>query len=260
MNPTSGFVDRGWEVFDQDDDLISWTQSIKETALVAAQDPTHAHWCRHQRTWFVGVNALPNDAEGAVNDGPPLLCRALSFAQQIYGLLPLDLAQVSIAYPGYPKQDRGETDAAHGFRKNRDAAHVDGLKSIGPEKRRKLDEPHAFILGVPLSNSTDAPLVVWDKSHQIIGKAFRHALGGITPDEWSSIDLTDTYQKARKQVFDTCRRIELPVVEGQATLLHRFTLHGVAPWANAASDFSQRAIVYFRPTFPEGSDRYLELP
>ena len=49
----------------------------------------------------------------------------------------------------------------------------------------------------------------------------------------------------RAEVFATCPRLELPVVAGEATLLHRLTIHGVAPWSGEGR--RPRLIVYFRP-------------
>ena len=71
-------------------------------------------------------------------------------------------AQVSAVYPGYPKPRQGESDAAFRYRLNRDAAHVDGLLAIGPERRRMLRERHAYILGLPLTecSETAAPMTI----------------------------------------------------------------------------------------------------
>ena len=39
----------------------------------------------------------------------------------------------------------------------------------------------------------------------------------------------------RRKVFETCPRIELPAKPGEAYLLHRHCLHGVAPWPDKAT-------------------------
>lgn len=195
---------------------------------------------RHGGTWFVGVDALPNSPDGSV-DGVPL-------DGPWAGLIdPPDhwhAAQISVVYPGYPGRDPGETDAAHAFRRNRDAAHLDGLLPVGPDKRRYLMEPHGFVLGLPLSDVTDSPLVVWEGSHDIIAEAFRNILQGVASQQFCNVDVTDTYQAARKRVFETCKRVEVPAIEGEATLLHRQVIHGVAPWEKGAAP---RPIAYFRP-------------
>jgi hypothetical protein len=70
-----------------------------------------------------------------------------SIATSASSTITWDRAQVSVCYPGYPKPMDGETDGQHRFRRDRDAAHVDGLLGLGQPKRRFLKEPHQFILG-----------------------------------------------------------------------------------------------------------------
>jgi hypothetical protein len=100
---------------------------------------------------------------------------------KVAGALPLHPAQVSVTYPGYPRQDPGESDAAHRFRRDRDAAHLDGLLPVGPEKRRFLRETHAFILGIAVTEASEgaAPLVVWEGSHRMIRDVFAQAFDGV---------------------------------------------------------------------------------
>jgi len=155
-------------------------------------------------------------------------------------------AQLSVVFPGYPLQDANESDAAHRFRRNRDAAHVDGLLPEGPEKRRHLREPHGFIVGLPLNDVTASPLVVWRGSHVIMRAAFQRAFAGHDPKDWGDLDVTDVYQAARRTVFETCERIPLVATAGQALLLNRHLLHGVAPW-NPAIAGDMRMVAYFRP-------------
>jgi hypothetical protein len=65
------------------------------------------------------------------------------------------------------------------------------------------------------------------------------------------IDITEAYQAARRTVFATCRRIELPVRPGEATLLHRLALHGVAAWKpDDTAPPEGRMIAYLRPLLP----------
>ena len=251
MNTLPDLQTHGWCRFGFDAELSDWVQAIKPAALQAASDPeAQADWLRHGKTWFAGVNILPNDGRGAVGSSGPLRGAAVSYLQGQFGLQDWDKAQVSVIYPGYPKQDAQESDAAHRFRKNRDAAHVDGLLPIGPDRRRYMQEPHAFVLGIPL-NHTDAqasPMVVWEGSHLIMQRAFRKALEDVAPDKWSEVDLTEAYHTARKVCFDTCTRVVVHANPGEAYVIHRLALHGVAPWQDGATAPPEgRMIAYFRP-------------
>ncbi len=81
-----------------------------------------------------GSTCLPNDAAGAVAGSGPLGGTAVRFIEAQLGLTEIawDRAQVSVVYPGYPRRGEGETDAAFRVRRDRDAAHVDGLLPMGP--------------------------------------------------------------------------------------------------------------------------------
>ena len=174
----------------------------------------------------------------------------------------VDRGQISVTYPGYPRPGAGDSPANFRFRRDRDAAHVDGLLPIGPDRRRHLREPHGWILGLPLTACSGgaAPLVVWEGSHEIMARAFRKALAGHDPRDWPDIDLTIPYHAARHQVFASCKRIVLEGRPGQAHLLHRLTLHGVAPWAETANAPPEgRAVLYFRPVLPDIAN-WLALP
>ena len=220
-----------------------WAQAAHDAAVPVIQDPQErATWLRHQGTWFVGVDALPNARDGSVG-GVPLVVDGVTHDDW-------HRAQVSVVYPGYPKQDVGESDVNHRFRINRDAAHVDGLLLDPETGKRQLKEPHGFILGLPLNEaSVDAsPLVVWKGSHHIMSACFAQIFAGIDPKDWGEVDVTTPYKAARKQCFETCERIELPARVGEATLLHRHVLHGVAPWGEGAMAPPEgRMIAYFRP-------------
>ena len=245
------FDDLGWQVFDPETSVEDWVNHAQPHAIDASLNPAlHSEWLRCGGTWFVGVDALENDEVGQVVGGPKLTGAALDFAKARYGTLPFHKAQVSVIYPGYPKPMAGESDVAFKFRRDRDAAHVDGLLPVGPEKRRKLQEPHAFVLGLPFSNSTASPLVVWDGSHKIMQRAFERALQDVPASQWSDFDLTDVYQKARRMCFDTCERREIIVPLGASYLIHRHALHGVAPWKEQDTAPPEgRMIAYFRPEF-----------
>ncbi|HLQ18611.1 MAG TPA: hypothetical protein VK146_06485, partial [Tabrizicola sp.] len=118
----------------------------------------------------------------------------------------------------------------------------------GPEKRRMVKEPHAWILGLPLNDTAASPLIVWEGSHEILRAALLKAFEPHPPETWGDIDITDAYQQARREIFATCRRIELPAKPGEATLLHRLTLHGVAAWKPSDQAPPEgRMIAYLRP-------------
>ncbi|MFM8745430.1 MAG: hypothetical protein ACKOED_02005 [Aestuariivirga sp.] len=249
--------------FPADPEMRAWADHAGPVALAATRDPANAHWLRCGGTWFVGVDALPNDETGRVAGGPPLAGAAMDFLRVIPRLdLPLHRAQLSVCYPGYPQPSPQESEAAFRFRRDRDAAHVDGLLAEGPAKRRFLREPHAYILGIALTaQSPDAaPLVAWEGSHRIMGEALSGVLGGHPAKSWPDIDLTEAYQAARRQVFASCRRIVLPAMPGEAVLLHRHMLHGVAPWGHSATATpAGRMVAYFRPQFENLAD-WLDQP
>lgn len=233
-------VGQGWRRIGPHPAIAAWAEAARTAALhtlATSQDP----W-RCGGTWFVGVDALPNTPDGAIH-GTPFPWHAVPLAPE-----PLHRAQLSVIRTGYPQPSPEETPAAFAFRRDRDAAHLDGLLPIGPDKRRMVKEPHAWILGLPLNDSSAAPLTVWDGSHEILRAALLDALEPHAPEAWGDIDITEPYQQARREIFATCRRIELPVRPGQATLLHRLTLHGVAPWKlQDRAPAEGRMIAYLRP-------------
>jgi hypothetical protein len=237
-------VGLGFRVFDPDPDVRRWAQAALFAARIVSTDPTvRAANLRHGGTWFVGVDALPNAADGSI-DGVPL---AGNWRNHVSAPSRWHPAQLSVVYPGYPLQDAGETDANHRYRINRYAAHVDGLLPQGPDRRRFLKEPHAFILGLPLNASTAAPLVVWPDSHRIMGQAFAGLRKAADPTQE---DITEVYQNARRQVFEEIEPQSVVAGPGQVILLHRHLLHGVHPWVECAQSPQEgRIIAYFRPQF-----------
>ncbi|QGX98795.1 hypothetical protein EI983_11145 [Roseovarius faecimaris] len=260
----AALLERGWAHWPVEPAVTEWVRAARPVAEAAARDPAQrAEWLQCEGTWFVGVDALENDAAGAVAGSGPLTGSAYAAATALYGALALHRAQVSIIYPGYPKPRTGEGEAAFGYRLKRDAAHVDGLLPAGPNRERMLKERHAYILGLPLTEaSADAsPLVVWDGSHHIMRALFHEVLADLPESAWADTDLTARYQEARREVFDTCARIELPARPGEATLIHRHTLHGVAPWGQGAeAEPAGRMIAYFRPECAPGTRDWLEAP
>ena len=233
-------VNSGWRRIGPHPAIRAWADSARSAALriLATSDE---EW-RCGGTWFVGVDALPNAPDGSL-DGIAFPWDALPLAPE-----PLHKAQLSVIRPGYPQPSPEETPAAFAFRRDRDAAHLDGLLPIGPDKRRMIKEPHAWILGLPLNDTTASPLTVWEASHELIRAALLQALKPHPPETWGEIDITEAYQQARREVFTTCRRIELPAKPGEATLLHRLTIHGVAAWKpQDEAPPEGRMIAYLRP-------------
>ena len=246
------FFRSGWCRFPYDPILANWVHHSLEAARETLNAPEQAEWLRCDGTWFAGVNALPNDAAGAVAGGPVVSGAAIDFIAHDLGLsgFTWDRAQVSICYPGYPKPGEHETEAAARFRRNRDAAHVDGLLPEGPNRRRYLREHHGFLLGIPMAEvgAGASPLVVWEGSHELMRSAFSEVFKDLPPEAWGDVDVTDTYQAARRLAFETCERVEIAAQPGEAYLVHRLALHGVAPWADGATAGPDgRMICYFRP-------------
>lgn len=239
-------TEAGYQVFAPTPESVAWAEAALHVAeAILADEALKAQWLRHGKTWFVGVDVLPNDAIGAV-DGVPLRGAWQDHAPAGFALHP---AQISAMYPGYPQQDPEETDGNHRFRRNRHAAHVDGLLPIGEKRRRYLKEPHAFILGLPLTDIEASPLMVWPGSHLVMGRALIEAIGNAPPDQ---VDLTDAYQAARRVVFETIEPVALQAPKGGAFLLHRHLLHGVAPWTGAET--APRIHAYFRPQFDDSRE------
>lgn len=254
------FFEKGWCVFAEDPVLAEWVAAVRPVAEATLHDPDlRAKWLRCGGTWFAGVNALPNDAQGAVPEAgvPPLAGAAVDFIGSSLGFsgIAWDRAQVSICFPGYPQPWEGESDSAFRFRRDRDAAHVDGLRRHEPGRRRRLGETHAFILGIPLTRTAPdaAPFTIYEGSHEVMRQAFQERLGEIEPAEWTQEDVTEAYVSARSEVFETCARVKLHALPGEAYLAHRLALHGVARWGSSC-ETEPRMIVYFRPEAGEEDD------
>ncbi|MEO1238557.1 MAG: hypothetical protein AAFW64_02650 [Pseudomonadota bacterium] len=235
-------------VFPADAPLAPWIAAARARADVALGDPSLAQWWRAEKTWFVGVDALANNADGAVAGVRPA-GRAITAARQIADG-PWHPMQVSAVRPGYPGTGAQDNPAQHRFRLQRDGAHLDGLLPVGPNRRRHLREPHGFLLGLALTQAdADAsPLVVWDGSEEIIRDAFTAAFAGHDPEDWAEVDVTEAYKAARRRVFDTCPRRTVPLAQGEGVLVHRMAIHGIAPWGQGTkADPMGRVMAYLRP-------------
>jgi hypothetical protein len=91
-----------------------------------------------------------------------------------------------------------------------------------------------------------------------MGDAFRRALSGLDPKD---VDLTEVYQTARRAVFAAIEPLAVRMKPGQAVLLHRHLLHGVAPWGDKTVPTENgRMIAYFRPEYPFGSNAWHQTP
>jgi len=251
-NHAKHFFNRGWCKFAADARLLHWVEGALPAARAARADPAQEKWLRYQATWFAGVNVLDNNAAGEVGRSGPLQGRVTDFIAAELKLegFDWDSAQVSICYPGYPQTMQGESPARTRYRRDRDAAHVDGLLREGPQQRRHLREYHGFILGIPMVEFDPgaSPFVVWEGSHEIMRNRFVERFAGIEPEQWGEQDITEVYHAAREQAFAACRRVEIHATPGEVFLAHRLLLHGMAPWSETAQAGPDgRMICYFRP-------------
>ena len=258
------FFRDGWCRFDTDPRVAAWVAAALPAARATVTDPAHIRWHRYCNTWFAGVNVLPNDKTGAVGNSGPLGGSMVDFIVQDLGMRDIawDRAQVSVCYPGYPQPMPGESETLLRFRRDRDAAHVDGLLREGSERRRFLREYHAFILGIPMVPFSPgaSPFVVWRGSHDLIRQAFRKRFADLPPARWEAEDVTETYTAARRQVFETCERIPVYARPGETFVVHRLAVHGMARWQeDATAGPDGRMIVYFRPEHG-GPQDWLDAP
>ena len=93
-----------------------------------------------------------------------------------------------------------------------------------------------------------SPVVVYEGSHEMMRERFAAFFGEAPADNWSEMDMTGAYHAARRGVFETCPRVTVPARPGEAYLIHRLALHGMAPWADGAKAGPDgRMVCYFRP-------------
>lgn len=241
----------GWRAIGPHPAILAWADVAYPIAIKVLKDSLEPLRCGG--TWAVGLDLLPNTPDGSIG-GVPLPWQVLGLSQE-----PLHLGQISAVYPGYPQPSPDESPAAFRFRQTRDAAHLDGLLPIGPTRKRMVKEPHAYILGLPLTDGPAAPLVVWEGSHRIMQAALHAAFAPHPPEIWGDIDVTEAYQTARAEVFRCCRRVEVPGRMGEAMLLHRHLIHGVSPWDNDVIGHG-RLVAYFRPLLPTVADWMSDRP
>jgi hypothetical protein len=240
---------QGWRRVAYDANIAHWAHAALAPAQHALAQDTTPRRCAG--TWAVGLDLLPNDAAGSV--------AGVAFPWQALGLsaCALHAGQISTIFPGYPQHGSEESDAAYGFRLRRDAAHLDGLLPVGPQRLRMLQEPHSWIVGIALNACTPnaSPLVLWQGSHEKMRQALHAVLRNHPPSHWPQIDLTAAYQAARADVFASCPRIAVPLLPGEAIVLHRLTVHGMAPWAaDAHAPAEGRMVAYFRPLLASMAD------
>ena len=252
---TDFFYQRGWLKFNFDPGIALWAEAALCLGMRVIADPQkRTEHLDCEGTWFVGVNALPSNHKGQIG-AIPLQGPVINWLSHIQ-TRDLHPAQLSVIFEGYPKPRKGETEKAFMYRLNRDAAHLDGLLPIGIARRRMLKEPHAYILGLPLNKtpSNASPLVIWEGSHVVMADYFQRAFKGIPTHKWDKLDLTDTYNAARRKVFKICPRVKLHAYPGEAYVVHRLSLHGVARWASTATAPKEgRMIAYFRPELEDPS-------
>ena len=256
MKELNEFEHKGWIKFDCDKRVARWANAANSKITTTLKNKNFLEnnlTC--QGTWFVGVDALDNKPDGALDEislsGP---FESLMRSSKTCGL---HSAQVSIIFEGYPKPRDQESDSSFNFRLKRDAAHVDGLIADVPGGPRKLKEPHAYVLGIPLNQAPQgaSPVVVWEGSHHLISKAFKNLFLTRDPKEWEDLDVREIYMQTRKIIFEKCKRRVLHANLGESYMIHRLCLHGISPWDFEIKNFNEgRKIAYFRPELQNLAD------
>jgi len=256
MKELSDFEQKGWIKFKFDQRVAHWanTANSKITSKLKNKEIFNNN-LTCQGTWFVGVDALENDTNGALGEislsGP---FESLMKRTEARGL---HAAHVSIIFEGYPKPRDQESESSFNFRLKRDAAHVDGLIADFPGGPRKLKEPHAYVLGIPLNQAPKgaSPVVVWEGSHHLISKAFNSLFLNRDPEKWKDLDVREVYMQTRKSIFEKCKRRVLHANLGESYMIHRLCLHGISPWEFEIKNFNEgRKIAYFRPELQNLAD------
>ena len=167
--------------------------------------------CKHSPVWPRGLLATRSGCAKLPSTGPRSRC----------------------AIPATRSRCPPRATRSHRFRRDRDAAHLDGLLPVGPLRRRHLREHHGFLLGIPMVEaSADAsPFVIWEGSHEVVRAALCAPCSTACPP-MPGVRSTSpmTYHAARRTIFDTCKRVVIAARPGEAYLVHRLAVHGMAPW------------------------------
>ena len=174
MKELNEFEHNGWIKFGYDQRLVRWAK-LANSKIIAKQKNKESfeNSLTCEGTWFVGVDALGNNPDGTLDEIP--LQGPFESLMKSYKVHSLHSAQISIIFQGYPKPRDQESESSFNFRLKRDAAHIDGLIADFPGGPRKLKEPHAYVLGIPLNQAPKgaSPVVVWEGSHHLISEAFK---------------------------------------------------------------------------------------
>ena len=249
MKDLNEFEYKGWIKFEFDHRVARWAKAANsKITLKLKNKEILKNNLTCQGTWFVGVDALDNDSDGAL--GKISLSGPFKSLMKSFETSGLHSAQVSIIFEGYPKPRDQESESSFNFRLKRDAAHVDGLIADFPGGPRKLKEPHAFVLGIPINQAPKgaSPIVVWEGSHHLISQALKRLFLNRDPGEWKDLDIREVYLQTRKTVFEKCKRRVLHANLGESYMIHRLCVHGISPWHSGVKNFPEgRKIAYFRP-------------
>ena len=256
MKELSDFEHKGWVKFNFDQRVAQWANAANSKIISKVKNKEiFENNLTCQGTWFVGVDALENDSDGAL--GEISLSGPFESLMKCIEARGLHAAQVSIIFEGYPKPRDQESESSFNFRLKRDAAHVDGLIADFPGGPRKLKEPHAYVLGIPLNQAPKgaSPVVVWEGSHHLISKAFNSLFLKRDPEKWKDLDVREVYMQTRKSIFEKCKRRVLHANLGESYMIHRLCLHGISPWEFETKNFNEgRKIAYFRPELQHLAD------
>ena len=99
------FATKGWKRFSYDPAIAAWAQeALIQAKAVVEQPEMRKKWLQCQGTWFVGVDALASDGQGALG-GVPLAGRVIDWLSEM-DYFPFHPAQLSVIYPGYPNPDK----------------------------------------------------------------------------------------------------------------------------------------------------------
>ena len=245
---TRSFFERGWVRFPFDPEIATWVGAARAPAVQTLDDPELRRlWLRCGGTWFAGVNALPNTADGALPEHavPPLGGRAIEFIARHLGLVRIRMGQGA----GLDLFSRLSATLRRGKR---------GRIWFSIAPRRCACRRVAPVRSGPPKNTQRNPWVhPWPSADRCTRQ--RCADGGLRrlatkscagrfQNAWRVSRRgtgrrkmwTEAYVSARRQCFERCPRVTIPARLGEVYLVHRLCLHGVAPWPVGAADGSSR--------------------